>query len=70
MSDKPLLLDQAPYGQASGWRRREDLVDALPYIDTLTPEMKKEVDKLIHEEVQQKMRKQGPQYLNRLDSGS
>ncbi|GFH06271.1 uncharacterized protein HaLaN_00875 [Haematococcus lacustris] len=33
---------QAAYGQAQGWRRGEDLIDALPYIDGLTPEFKQQ----------------------------
>lgn len=47
----PLAIDSAEHGQQSGWRAGEDLVDALPYIDTLSPEMKDEVDRLVQEEV-------------------
>ncbi len=36
----PLALDSCAYGQSLGWRRGEDLIDALPYIDALTPEIK------------------------------
>lgn len=47
----PMAIDNAAHGEQSGWRAREDLVDALPYIDTLSPEMKDEVDRLVQEEV-------------------
>lgn len=52
-----LRLDYAGHGQASGWRRGEDLIDALPYIDPLTPEVKKQVDRLIEEELSRGNRK-------------
>lgn len=48
---QPLALDSAPAGQASGWRKGQDLIDALPYVDRLTPEEKQRVDKLIQEEM-------------------
>lgn len=48
---QPLALDSAPAGQAPGWRRHEDLIDALPYVDAMTPEEKQKVDRLIQEEV-------------------
>jgi pre-mRNA-splicing factor SPF27 len=48
---QPLALDSAAYGQASGWRKGEDLIDALPYIDPLTPDIKKQVEALIEEEM-------------------
>lgn len=48
---QPLALDSAPAGQAAGWRKGQDLIDALPYVDRLTPEEKQQVDKLIQEEV-------------------
>ncbi len=44
VSDAPLALDY-------GWRKHEDLIDALPYVDPLTPEDKRTVEKLIEEEV-------------------
>ncbi len=47
----PLALTGAAHGEASGWRRREDLIDALPYIDPLTPDIKKQVEALIEEEM-------------------
>ena len=46
-----LALDSAPAGQAAGWRKGQDLIDALPYVDRLTPEEKQRVDRLIQEEV-------------------
>ena len=46
-----LALDVAPAGQASGWRKHEDLIDALPYVDTLSVAEKASVDALIREEV-------------------
>lgn len=48
---QPLALDSAPAGQAAGWRKGEHLIDALPYVDRLTPEEKINVDRLIQEEV-------------------
>ena len=48
---QPLALDSAPAGQAGGWRQHEDLIDALPYVDTLSDAEKVMVDKLIREEV-------------------
>mmetsp|Transcript_18191 Transcript_18191/g.54664 ORF Transcript_18191/g.54664 Transcript_18191/m.54664 type:complete len:310 (+) Transcript_18191:390-1319(+) len=48
---QPLALDSAPAGQAPGWRRHEDLIDALPYVDAMTPEEKQKVDRLIQEEM-------------------
>lgn len=38
-----LALPSAGYGQGASWRKNEDLIDALPYIDTMTPELKKQV---------------------------
>ena len=48
---QPLALDNAPAGEAAGWRRNEDIIDALPYVDTLSDAEKVIVDKLIREEV-------------------
>ena len=48
---QPLALDVAPAGQAAGWRKHEDLIDALPYVDTLSAVEKASVDTLIREEV-------------------
>ncbi len=48
---QPLALDVAPAGQAPGWRKHEDIIDALPYVDTLNDTEKASVDALIREEV-------------------
>ena len=48
---QPLALDVAPAGQARGWRKHEDTIDALPYVDTLNDAEKARVDALIREEV-------------------
>ena len=48
---QPLALDVAPAGQAPGWRKHEDIIDALPYVDTLSEAEKARVDALIREEV-------------------
>eukprot|EP00803_Ostreobium_quekettii_P000952 evm.model.scf_12EXC.10 EVM.evm.TU.scf_12EXC.10 scf_12EXC:95389-100682(+) len=50
MADAPLLLDDVAFGEATGLRAGEHLVDGLAYIDTITTEQKKEVAKLIQEE--------------------
>ena len=46
-----LVLDNAPAGEAASWRRHEDIIDALPYVDTLSDAEKVMVDRLIREEV-------------------
>lgn len=46
-----LAIESAPLGEQTGWRSGQDLIDALPYIDTLSVEMKDEVDRLVNEEV-------------------
>ena len=48
---QPLALDSAPHGEATGWRRNEELIDALAYVDSLSPVERAAVDKLIAEEV-------------------
>lgn len=47
---KPLALDYTPHGDAKGWRANEHLIDALPYVDHVPPELKAHVDALIEEE--------------------
>ena len=37
--------------EATGWRRNQDLITALPYVDLITDEEKLAVDALIEEEV-------------------
>lgn len=50
---------------AGHWRKNQELVDALAYIDPLTPDVKQQVDKLIEEEMRRsKLRPQD--YLNKL----
>lgn len=53
MADKaaPLALAATAYGEQTGWRKGQELIDALPYVDALTPEEKQAVDRLIEEEV-------------------
>lgn len=41
----------------SAWRKGEDVVDALPYVDSLPPEAKRIVDRLIEEEVRRSTKK-------------
>ena len=48
---QPLALESAPAERALGWRKNKELIDALPYVDTLSPEEKQKVDRLIQEEV-------------------
>ena len=48
---QPLALDSAPHGEAGSWRRGEELIDALAYVDSLAPAERAAVDKLIAEEV-------------------
>ena len=50
-SAKPLAIAATAFGEGAGWRKGQDLIDALPYVDALTPEEKQAVDKLIEEEV-------------------
>ncbi|WIA40065.1 hypothetical protein OEZ86_013482 [Tetradesmus obliquus] len=52
MSGQPLALEYHGKAQAEGhWRRGQELIDALAYIDPLTPDVKQQVDKLIEEEM-------------------
>lgn len=48
---QPLALTDVAHGEQKGWRRHTQLVDALPYVDGLSPAEKAAVDKLIEEEV-------------------
>jgi pre-mRNA-splicing factor SPF27 len=50
---KPLALPSAGYAGATGpsWRSGEELIDALPYIDPLAPDVKRQVESLIEEEM-------------------
>jgi hypothetical protein len=51
MTDEPLAISALAHSEQRGWRRNQDLVDAMPYIDGLTAEEKQHVDVLIEEEV-------------------
>ncbi len=50
-SKQPLLLEATAASEATGWRRGQDLIDALPYIDTLNDRQKKEVEALLEMQV-------------------
>jgi pre-mRNA-splicing factor SPF27 len=65
MANPPLALTYHAHGQGQGWRKGEDLLDALPYIDPLTPDVKSQVDKLIEEEMRQST-KRPADYLKEL----
>ena len=53
----PLALDFRAHGQSAGWRKGEDLIDALPYVDSMAPETKKQVEALIEEELKRSTKK-------------
>lgn len=61
-----LAIEYHGASQTQGlWRKHQELIDALAYIDPLTPEVKQQVDKLIEEEMRRST--QRPQdYLNKL----
>lgn len=48
---QPLAIEGTAFTEAKGWRRGQHLIDALPYIDSLTAEEKRTVDKMIEEEM-------------------
>lgn len=48
----PLAIDYTAHGAASGWRAGEHLIDALPYVDPVRPEVRPIVEALIEEEKQ------------------
>jgi hypothetical protein len=50
-SDQVLAIESGAHAEKTGWRRNQDLIDALPYVDGLTPQEKQAVDALIEEEV-------------------
>ena len=51
-AEKPLAIDAAPADAASSWRARgANLIDALPYVDSLTPAERALADRLIEAEV-------------------
>ena len=47
----PLALDVAPHNDLPGWRRGEEALDSLAYIDGFTEQEKRAVELLIVEEV-------------------
>ena len=47
----PLALDVAPHGELPGWRRGEEALDSLAYIDNFTDQEKAMVERLIIDEV-------------------
>lgn len=49
-NNQPLALEATAHAEQKGWRRNQDLIDALSYVDTFTPEEKRTVDALILEE--------------------
>lgn len=66
MSGQPLALEYHGKAQAEGhWRRGQELIDALAYIDPLTPDVKQQVDKLIEEEMRRST-KQPADYVKEL----
>lgn len=54
---QPLALEYEVRGQGSGWRKGQELIDALPYIDLLSPEVKRKVEQLIEEELARSSKK-------------
>jgi len=51
MSGQPLALPSEAFAEQKGWRKREELVDSLPYFDGLEPGEKEAVMRLVEEEV-------------------
>ena len=51
MSGQPLALASEAFAEQTGWRRREELVDSLPYIDGLEIGEQEPVMRLVEEEV-------------------
>ncbi|GLC36044.1 hypothetical protein PLESTB_000531900 [Pleodorina starrii] len=62
---RPLALDYTAHGAAKGWRANEHLIDALPYVDHVPPELRPHVDALIEEE-KRKSTKLPSDYLREL----
>lgn len=48
---QPLALASEAFAEQKGWKRKCDMIDALPYIDGLEPGEKETVMRLIEEEV-------------------
>jgi len=49
--NQPLALANEAFAEQKGWRRDQELIDALPYVDGLQPAEKDAVNALIEEEV-------------------
>jgi hypothetical protein len=67
MTDQQALaLEYHGKGQTEGhWRRGQNLIDALAYIDPLTPDVKQQIDKLVEEEMRRSS-KRPADYLKEL----
>lgn len=50
-TSQPLLLEATAASEATGWRRNQHLIDAMPYIDTLNDQQKQEVEAMMEYEV-------------------
>jgi hypothetical protein len=48
---QPLALANEAFGEQRSWQRNQELIDALPYIDSLEPAEKQAVMAVIEEEV-------------------
>ncbi|GAB4818855.1 hypothetical protein N2152v2_005901 [Parachlorella kessleri] len=65
-SKQPTLsIAATAYAQQTGWRRGQELIDALPYVDALSPGEKQAVDKLIEEEGDEILENE----MSRIDAG-
>lgn len=49
--NQPLLLEATAASEATGWRRNQHLINAMPYIDTLNDQQKQEVGAMLEHEV-------------------
>ena len=59
---EPLALTSQAHDDQKGRRRNQQFIDALPYVDEITPEERQVVDRLIHEELRSS-RKRPENYL-------
>jgi hypothetical protein len=65
MAAQPLRIAAFAQGDATGWRRGQDLIDALPYLDDISAAEKQQVDALIEEEMRRSSKRPGD-YLKEL----
>ncbi|KAH7622113.1 putative Pre-mRNA-splicing factor SPF27-like protein [Nannochloris sp. 'desiccata'] len=65
MSGQPLALASEAFVEQKGWRRKEELVDSLPYIDGLEAGEKEAVMRLVEEEARNSDKKPAD-YLSEL----